>query len=274
MTFANNVIFTDMDGTLLDHDTYSFEAAKPTLTLLKERGVPVIPTTSKTYAELIVLRDTIELDGPFIVENGAAIYIPHGFFEQKPAGTVWQDGFWCKSFISSKGYWLKLLEKVSQQFSGQLNHFSNMSIAEIQDATGLDEASASRAAQRQFGEPVLWKGNDESKQEFIRAMKERGAYPLEGGRFIHISGDCNKGAALTWFMDEFERQTQQSATSIALGDGKNDIAMLEAADIAVRIASPSHPPPEVQKEDQVYTSTLLGPKGWTEMLTQLLALTH
>ena len=102
MTFANNVIFTDMDGTLLDHDTYSFEAARPTLASLKEQNIPVIPTTSKTYAELIVLRDTIGLDGPFIVENGAAIYIPHGFFKQKPAGTIWQDGFWCKSFISSK----------------------------------------------------------------------------------------------------------------------------------------------------------------------------
>ncbi len=274
MTAANTVIFTDMDGTLLDHHTYSFDAARPTLAALAKAHIPVIPTTSKTYAEMLVLRKTIGLEGPFIVENGAAVYIPHGFFEQKPAGTLWQDGFWCKSFISSKSHWLQLLERVGQQFTGQFDHFSSMSIADIQAATGLDEAAAARAAQRQFGEPVLWKGSEEDKQAFISTMRDRGAFPLEGGRFIHISGDANKGAALRWFMEEYSRQGHSPTTSIALGDGKNDIAMLEAADIAVRIASDNHPPPAINKNDRVYTSTLTGPEGWTEMLTQLLTLTH
>ncbi len=84
MDTANTLIFTDMDGTLLDHHTYSFEAAKPTLTSLAERNIPVIPTTSKTFVELLELRETIGLTGPFIVENGAAAYIPHGFFAKKP----------------------------------------------------------------------------------------------------------------------------------------------------------------------------------------------
>ncbi|QJR79388.1 HAD-IIB family hydrolase [Alteromonas pelagimontana] len=272
MQNANTVIFTDMDGTLLDHHTYSFEAARPTLELLSRRHIPVLPTTSKTYAELVDLRKKIGLSGPFIVENGAAAYIPHGFFQQKPAGTVWQDGFWCKAFISSKHYWLKMLEIIKNDFAGEFTHFSNMTLADIQDATGLDEASAGRAAQRQFGEPVLWLGSEERKTEFIRAIRERGAFPLEGGRFIHISGDCNKGNALQWFMEEYHRQTSVNATSIALGDGKNDIAMLEAANIAVRIASPSHPPPPLQKEEKVYTSNLHGPEGWTEILTRLLSL--
>lgn len=261
-----------MDGTLLDHDTYSFDAAKPTLDALAARGIPVIPTTSKTFAEMLVLRDTIGLNGPFIVENGAAIYIPHGFFAKKPTGTVWQDGFWCQSFISSKAHWLKMLEVVKADFEGLFTHFAQMSISDIQSATGLDEASAGRAAQRQFGEPVLWQGDNEQKQAFIAALRERGATIMEGGRFIHISGDCSKGVALTWFMQEYQRQVDAAATSIALGDGKNDIAMLEAATIAVRIASPVHPPPDLEKQKQVYTSTLHGPEGWTEMLTQLLEL--
>jgi mannosyl-3-phosphoglycerate phosphatase len=74
------LVFTDMDGTLLDHHTYSFEAAKPALSALESKSIPVIPTTSKTFAELQPLRERIGLDGPFIVENGAAIFIPHGFF--------------------------------------------------------------------------------------------------------------------------------------------------------------------------------------------------
>ena len=264
------IIFTDMDGTLLDHHTYSFEAARPTLVKLSENNIPVLPTTSKTFVELIDLRDTIGLTGPFIIENGAAAYIPHGFFKKKPAGTVWQDGFWCKSFTSNKTYWLKLLEMIKPEFAGEFTHFSVMSVEEICAATGLNEAEAGRAAQRQFGEPVLWQGSDERKQAFLQAVKDRGAYPLEGGRFIHISGDCTKGAALNWFVEEYTRQYDVPVTSIALGDSNNDIAMLEAADIAVRIASPTRQPPVLEKQDNVYTSTLQGPQGWTEVLTQIL----
>lgn len=266
------MVFTDMDGTLLDHHTYSFDAAKPTLAALQQRHIPVVPTTSKTFAEMLVLRKQIGLTGAFIVENGAAAYIPHGFFDQKPAGTVWQDGFWCKSFISGKNYWLKLLEKIKPEFAGEFAHFSQMTVADIMDATGLDEPSAKLAAQRQFGEPVLWQSTEERKQAFMQDVINRGGYPLEGGRFIHISGDCNKGAALQWLTEEYQRQTGTPCQSVALGDGKNDIAMLEAADIAVRIASPSHAPPELQKEEQVYTSTQLGPEGWNEILTELLSL--
>ncbi|MBU3022782.1 mannosyl-3-phosphoglycerate phosphatase [Aestuariibacter sp. A3R04] len=264
------IIFTDMDGTLLDHHTYSFDAAIPTLVRLKESHIPVVPTTSKTFIELLELRKKIALNGPFIVENGAAVYIPHGFFNRKPSGTVWQDGFWCKSFTSTKQYWLKLLEKIKPDFADEFTHFSEMSVDEICEATGLKEAEASRAAQRQFGEPVLWTGSEERKQIFIKSVKDRGAYPLEGGRFIHISGDCNKGFALQWLVEEWIRQHEIPVTSIALGDGKNDIAMLEAADVAVRIASPAHAPPEIEKQENVYTSTRCGPEGWTEVLTQLL----
>jgi len=268
---TKTLVFTDMDGTLLDHHTYSFEAAKPALDALEKRQIPVVPTTSKTFAELQPLREKIELHGPFIVENGAAIYIPHGFFKQKPAGTLWVDGYWCKAFISNKNYWITLLDKINQDFSGEYGQFSKMSVEEIQACTGLDEQSASLAAKRQFGEPVLWKSTHERKLAFIDAVKERGAYPLEGGRFIHISGNCDKGQALTWLANEYQKQHNERVTTVALGDGKNDIAMLEAAHLPVRILSPVNPPPTVKKEE-VYTSTLPGPEGWNEMLTQLLSL--
>jgi mannosyl-3-phosphoglycerate phosphatase len=268
---TKTLVFTDMDGTLLDHHTYSYEAAKPALDALEKRQIPVVPTTSKTFAELQPLREKIGLHGPFIVENGAAIYIPHGFFKQKPSGTLWVDGYWCKAFISNKNYWIKLLEKINPDFAGEYDQFSKMSVDDIQACTGLDEQSASLAAKRQFGEPILWKSTPDRKLAFIEAVEARGAYPLEGGRFIHVSGNCDKGQALKWLANEYQKQYNERVTTVALGDGKNDIAMLEAAHLPVRILSPVNPPPKVQKEE-VYTSTLPGPEGWNEMLTQLLSL--
>ncbi len=268
---TKTLVFTDMDGTLLDHHTYSFEAAKPALAALEKKAIPVIPTTSKTFAELQPLRESIGLDGPFIIENGAAIFIPHGFFKQKPSGTVWIDGYWCKAFISNKNYWIKLLDKIGNEYDGKFKQFSKMSLEEIQECTGLDEQSAALAAKRQFGEPVLWLSDESEKQRFIKAIEERGAFPLEGGRFIHISGNCDKGQALKWLASEYQKQHATKVRTVALGDGKNDVAMLEAAHVPIRILSPVNPPPTVKKEE-VYTSTLPGPEGWNEMLTQLLSL--
>jgi mannosyl-3-phosphoglycerate phosphatase len=47
------IIFTDLDGTLLDYSTYSFEKALPALQLVRERDIPLIICSSKTAKEVI-----------------------------------------------------------------------------------------------------------------------------------------------------------------------------------------------------------------------------
>ena len=50
------VVFTDLDGTLLDKKTYSFEAAREALTELRARNIPLIVVSSKTRAEIEPIR--------------------------------------------------------------------------------------------------------------------------------------------------------------------------------------------------------------------------
>ncbi len=265
------IIFTDMDGTLLDHNTYSHAEAESMLGQLKAANIPVIPTTSKTFAEVIILREQIGLTGPFIIENGAAVYIPDDFFKQNPVNSQWKNGYWVYQFCSEQQYWLSLLKQVENHFSGCFTHFSAMSTEEIVDATGLTFIEAERAATRQFSEPVLWKSDEQRKQQFINALISVGASPLQGGRFIHVSGDCNKGMALEWLMAELSRQLPDATyESIALGDGQNDVAMLEAAYYSVKILSPVNKLPVLTKQKNVLTSTKTGPVGWSESLTQIL----
>jgi mannosyl-3-phosphoglycerate phosphatase len=68
------LVFSDLDGTLLDHDTYSFETARPALAELKERGIPLVLATSKTRAETESVRSALGNRHPFVVENGGAVY--------------------------------------------------------------------------------------------------------------------------------------------------------------------------------------------------------
>jgi mannosyl-3-phosphoglycerate phosphatase len=77
------IIFTDLDGTLLDYDTYSFEKALPALQLLRERDIPLIISSSKTAKEVVFYREQLENDHPFISENGGGIFIPKDYFKSE-----------------------------------------------------------------------------------------------------------------------------------------------------------------------------------------------
>ena len=265
------LIFTDMDGTLLDHHNYSYEAALPVLRKLRASLTPVIPNTSKTFSELQYLREEINLDGPFIVENGAAVYMPMDTFPLQPDGTVQSDHFWVKEFTVPRSEWLELLTELAGDYPDQFTHFAKMTTQDIVAATGLTPVQAERAASRGYGEPVLWLGSDDAKQRFIDAVSEAGATPLMGGRFLHVSGATDKGHAMRWLVSEYIHQYPgQQFKSIALGDGQNDAAMLEAADYAVRITSPVNPLPELTKTENVITSTLDGPAGWAECIEVLI----
>jgi mannosyl-3-phosphoglycerate phosphatase len=267
----NVLIFSDLDGTLLDHHTYSFAPALSMLQKLRSANIPVIPNTSKTFAELTELTQQIGLDGPFIVENGAAVYIPIGYFAFQPKHTKSENGFWVKEFSKSREFWLSLLAKLKEQYEGQFNHFSNMSTQEIVEATGLSIKAAKLAAAREYGEPILWLGSAKTKTKFITEIEKLGGSPLQGGRFLHLSGECDKGKALNWLTQQFQIERGiEDCISIALGDGQNDVAMLEVADIAIRILSPANLPPSLTKQTHVYTSQNHGPRGWAESLEQII----
>lgn len=70
------VIFTDLDGSLLNHEDYSFTAARPSIERIKTAGIPLIITTSKTRLEVERLQQEMGIREPFIVENGGGIFFP------------------------------------------------------------------------------------------------------------------------------------------------------------------------------------------------------
>lgn len=264
------IIFTDLDGTLLDHFDYSFSEALEVINKLKENNIPIIPNTSKTFAEMVKIQKDIDLDSPFIIENGAAVFIPVGHFPQQPQSTKLEGKYWVKEFCPDRSHWLSLLKDGTEEYRDLFQGFSNLSLEELCNLTGLKPESAILALDRKYTEPLLWHGDNNKKLAFIAHMESLGAHLLQGGRFLHVGGDSDKGNAMVWLANEYEKQNNDKVKTIALGDSHNDIAMLQSADIAIQIKSPIHPFTTLTKKDNCYKTTEFGPKGWAQTIDEIL----
>lgn len=241
------LVFTDMDGSLLDHYSYSHQPADAMLKKLEDQGIPVIANTSKTFDELIELRRSINNRHPLIAENGAVVYLPKALFAGAPAECTDFGDYWVKEFCPPRSRWQSIINSLTEEFSGEFSTFEQGGIDAIIEWTGLSEKQARLAAQRRYGEPVRWFGSDERAELFIARLRDLGASVLQGGRFIHVSGQSDKGLAMQWLAALYMKnmQSEPRVATLAIGDGPNDIAMLEVADFALIIRSPANPAPKL-----------------------------
>ncbi len=258
------IVVSDLDGTLLDHHTYAWNAAQQALDLLKSRHIPLILCSSKTAAEILPLRQALNIHDPFIAENGAAVYLPAADSDENNYERV--------EFGMNRADILSILQKLKRSDEGKkfcFTGFSEMSLSELVAATGLDEESAENAMQREFGEPLQWQDTKEHLKEFQQILSRLGLDTLQGGRFLHVSAGCDKGKAVKWLKNYYHEKTGLSSKVIALGDSENDISMLELADFPVLIKSPVKDFP-VLTNNNVLRTDGYGPVGWNEALLELL----
>lgn len=248
------MVFTDLDGTLLDHQSYDWTAARPALDALKARGAAVVLASSKSASEMAMLRSELELQQwPAIVENGAGLL---------PAN---------RQTVSGDEQYRRLrdtLDTLPTQLRQCFTGFGDMSVAQVADITGLDPASAMLARRRGFSEPGLWQGSESHRSEFLAQLGERGVHAQQGGRFLTLSFGANKADQVRLLAQEYKPELV-----MALGDAPNDVDMLEAADIAFIVANPhALPLPELsgESEGRVLRTREPGPVGWNSAVLSVL----
>lgn len=262
------LIVTDLDGTLLDHDTYSFDAALPALERCRAAAIPVVLNTSKTRAELLVLRDRLDGGDPFIVENGSAICFPEQQIHLHGEETDFTEGLVELPLGVELDEIRRILTPLRQRFNFET--FADWTLDQLVANTGLPRLEAEAAALRRYSEALLWKDSEDNKKRFIEELEKQGLHALQGGRFLSVLGaEADKGTALERLKQFYRPVLGDTPTVIALGDSHNDQAMLNAADIAVIIANPASKPPQVDAPEVIY-SKASGPAGWNEVIQSLL----
>ena len=199
---SKTIVITDLDGTLLD-DAYSFEAARPALDLLREKKVPVVVCSSKTRSEIELYREKIGLRGPFIVENGGAVFIPEGYFDfaaEEEAADGYQTVVLGKRYSDIRSAFLKIIRDTGIAARG----FGDMSVKEIAALAGLPLSEAYLAKQREFDEPFVFAEDEKRIEAFLSSIEEEGLRWTRG-MFYHILGDNDKGRAARLLKGYYEK---------------------------------------------------------------------
>lgn len=256
------IIFSDLDGTLLDHHSYDWSAAGPAMERLSASKIPVVLNSSKTISEVRGFRERMGNDAPFIVENGAAVVIPANCFGSSQEQV--------KRFGAARSEVLTLLGELRNEgfaFSG----FADMSPAEISEHSSLSEAEAELARDRVATEPLLWHGDDESLATFRRKLEAADCRLVQGGRFLHAMGNFDKADGVRFLLKKYREQDPAGRlVSVALGDSPNDQHMLEQADIAVIVRGVHSDSVVLPSQSRAIRSLKTGPAGWNECVLNLL----
>lgn len=270
------VIFTDLDGTLLDAETYRWEAAAEALERLCAAHIPVMLCTSKTRAETEPLRDALGLTDPFVVENGGAIYVPRHYFPFTVPGAHPRSSFEVLELGTPYDKLVHALEEAAAATGVEVRGFFQMSSAEVATLCGLDPEAAARARQREYDEPFVLEARDAEKQErFFARLQQQGLRSVRGGRFWHLMGNNDKGVAVER-LTELYRQRDGEISTVGLGDSPNDADFLRAVDVPILVAQPdgSH---DEEVRNLIPTARLApgaGPVGWNAAVLELLERGH
>ena len=267
MTGPFPIVFTDIDGTLIDFDTYATAETLQAVSQLVVRKIPVILCSSKTRREQEHYRKIYGLSDPFIVENGSAIFIPRRYYDfeilvhrQTPEYDVLELGIPASEIQAQ-------LKFVREKTGLYFHTYQDLSLPEISRITGLSLEQADSARQREYSATILTPLSNDARTQLTKTLAGMGLQLLAGGRFHTVTANgSSKGDAVARLTVLF-RQKFGDIITLGLGDSANDRALLAAVDHPYLVQKPNGSWEEIPGAEKV---PAVGPQGWRIVMEQFL----
>jgi len=263
------VIFTDLDGCLLDRETYSFEPAQAALRLIRKKKIPLIPVSSKTRVEMEEYRRRLKNEHPFVSENGGAVFIPKGYFSFQFS----YDREWEEYRVLELGTFypqiIRALEFIKKETGIRIRGFHDLSEEDLVSLSGLAPEEAAWAKKREYDEPFLIEGGEKEVKIVQKKIRERGLNYVWGGRFHHILGKNDKGKATQILKDLYKKESS-SVWTVGIGDSLNDLSMLSAVDHPIFLKGEKDVSSEISAIKNLVLVEGTGPQAWNKVILSVL----
>ena len=264
------LIFSDLDGTFLHHQNYSYGNNDLVIEKLKKNNHQIIFNSSKTYSEIKLILKKLKLTMmPFSSENGAILYLPKKIFKKINKSQSFEE-YWKINLTSKNSHkWYKILKKLKKDF--QFEMISELSKKNILNLTNLKNIE--NMLNRDASQIIIWKDNKKNFNRFKKIIKInlKGAVN-QGGRFIQISSVCNKRIATKEICHIYQKSFRDKfyKSVVALGDSNNDRDMLNFAKYSCVIKNKFTPLLKLKSSKKnIYHSKKEAPLGWSDSLMYL-----
>ena len=273
------VIFTDLDGTLLHPANYSYSEALVALRRVQTNEIPLIFCSSKTRAEQENLRQELGINHPFVTENGSAIYVPKGYFHRPHSYDRVVDDYVVTEIGLPYQDVKHRIEQVRIEVSERLlknpalgslavTCYSDMTVEDVAIETGLTLKAAERAKQREYSETIKIQGSRQAIELMLAELKNAGLNYAFGGKFYTITGGSDKGKAVK-IVTELFKLNFGNVLTFGIGDSENDVSMLTAVNKPMQVQGPAQRWAKIKVPQLVFVKGI-GPEGWSRAIDDII----
>ena len=272
------LIFSDIDNTLLQsyiikegeiYHTEEYGEIKEIVQRLRKNHIPLVLCSSKTRVEQEKIRKYLEIEDPFIVENGGAIYIPENYFPIDLEELGLSINHINKNLVIELGKSynriIETLQEIREISSIEFIAVHDLSLPELARKVCITINDAKLMASREYSETVL-EININELDNLKKILNDRGLRILQGTRYNTISSLHDKGSAISilkkLYAMKFEKEHVES---IGIGDALNDIPMFENVDkpFLVRDIQNGYAPMQI---NNLIRANGIGQTGWKEII--------
>ena len=243
MKFNSKIlIFTDLDGSLLNRDNFEFGSIKNFIKELLSHDIFIIPNSSKTAKEITNFNEELEEKLPYIAENGSSIH----------------DLNLINSNFPEKITLSREISELLEIFKKNVPNNLKIKCKFLNDLT-----------KRDYTVPFKFEGNKNQKEKLQKFIKSSGLTMQKGGRIINLCDKVSKSQAMKNVIKVFKKVSNEKLITIAVGDNFNDLDMLRNSDFPCLVFNDKFTLEKININNCI-VSKKPAPEGWQEIVKMAL----
>jgi mannosyl-3-phosphoglycerate phosphatase len=236
------VVFADLDETLLHPSALSNDrSSRSALDRVRCERIPIVLCSSRTRAELELMEEDLGIADPFICENGAAIFVPRGYFGFDVPSAHDVAGY--KAIELGRPYEevVLALRQAAARLGTSVTGFSDMSVEDVARDCELPLLQARLAKLREYSELFRIADSDSTGNvRLLRSLRNAGLDCVCRGGFYHL-GTARPATAAQFLSGLYRRACGPLLATVGFADSSAALPMLHGMDLPLILRKETTP---------------------------------